>query len=379
MLVLSAITKGIKPDNDKLPPALNKGVLADCVSEIDKNTKADSKYHFDLNKMYETKLRALYLEDVSTGETETKWVVIPSKENDPENFESNVEKLKTLSHKNWCTKSFNAEPYLAEGDFHVYLENGEPKLGVRFVGDEIEEIQGELNDGKIPISYCDVVNDYLLKNLFSLSYDAYLQYEVAMDAKKRVYKIKECLKEVIEKNDVEKILKYFNFKVQKDKDGFLTIDKYRQPSNEFTFSDCGIDENKLFEKIKHIENNAYFEGSNLRDLGSLESIGNSVFFENSKITNLGKLKSIGFIASLQYSQVVDLGELETVGAYLSIVRSPVKSLGKLRTIYGNAYFSNSQLVDLGELESIGGIVYIQNSKLTPKDFENISVGGEIIF
>ena len=27
--------------------------------------------------------------------------------------------------------------------FHIFLENGQPKLGVRFVGEEVEEIQGE--------------------------------------------------------------------------------------------------------------------------------------------------------------------------------------------------------------------------------------------
>ena len=62
---------------------------------------------------------------------------------------NDIDKLKTLSYKTWCTKSFNAEPYLSEGDFHVYLENGQPKLGVRFVDGAVKEIQGVLNNGKI--------------------------------------------------------------------------------------------------------------------------------------------------------------------------------------------------------------------------------------
>lgn len=152
LLILNAITKDLEPDNDNIPPVLNKGVLADCIYEIDKNTKSDPKYRFDLNKMYQNKLRAFYMDDTdtNTGETATKWIVIPSKVHDPENFEANVEKLKALSYKTWCTKSNNAEPYLAKGDFHVYLENGKPKLEVRFVGDEIQEIQGEQNNNKIP-------------------------------------------------------------------------------------------------------------------------------------------------------------------------------------------------------------------------------------
>ena len=155
LIILAAGAKDLKPNNDTIPPVLNKGVLAQTVTELETRLKDNPKENFDFNKMYQNNLRTEYLEDSSTGETMTGWVVIPSKINDPENFEKNVEKLKTLSHNNWCTKSFNAEPYLSEGDFHVYLENGQPKLGVRFVGDKVQEIQGEKNNGKIPQKYLD--------------------------------------------------------------------------------------------------------------------------------------------------------------------------------------------------------------------------------
>lgn len=201
LFILNAITKDLKPDNDNIPPVLNKGVLADCIYEIDKNTKNDPKYQFDLNKMYQNKLRAFYMDDIetNTGETATKWVVIPSKEHDPYNFEANVEKLKTLSYKSWCTKSFNAEPYLAKGDFHVYLENGKPKLGVRFVDDEIEEIQGERNNNRIPIDYFDVIENHLSENNLKLTYYAKDEINSAERAKKEIAKIKRNLKEAIKK------------------------------------------------------------------------------------------------------------------------------------------------------------------------------------
>ena len=66
LIILSAVTKDLKANNDTIPPVLNKGVLAQTVTELE-------------------------------------------------------EKLKTLSHNSWCTKSFNADPYLSKGDFHVYL------------------------------------------------------------------------------------------------------------------------------------------------------------------------------------------------------------------------------------------------------------------
>ena len=228
LLILDAITKDLGPDNNNIPPVLNKGVLADCIDEIDKNIKNNPKYQFDLNKMYQNKLHAFYMDDIetNTGETATKWVVIPSKEHDPYNFEANVEKLKTLSYKSWCTKSFNAEPYLAKGDFHVYLENGKPKLGVRFVDDEIEEIQGERNNNRIPIDYFDVIENHLSENNLKLTYYAKDEINSAERAKKEIAKIKRNLKEAIKNKDIKKIYRYFGIDVKEEKDGYLIISKY---------------------------------------------------------------------------------------------------------------------------------------------------------
>ena len=99
-------------------------------------------------------------------------MIIPSEEHDPENFEANVEKLKALSYKTWCTKSFNAKPYLTKGDFHIYLEDGEPKLGVRFVNDKIQEIQSEKNNGKFPIGYFDILQKHISENNLNLAINA---------------------------------------------------------------------------------------------------------------------------------------------------------------------------------------------------------------
>ena len=189
LLILSAITKDLKPNNNKLPPKLNKEVLANCISEIDKNSEVDKKYQFNLRKIYETKLRTQYLKNTQTKSGETGWVVIHSKLNDEDNFASNIEKLKILSHKSWCTQSFNAEPYLAEGDFHVYLENGQPKLGVRFVGDAIREVAGELNDGNFPLDYLDELKKHINKN--GLKLKDYVQWEMGRAGKIKAQLAKE--------------------------------------------------------------------------------------------------------------------------------------------------------------------------------------------
>ena len=400
LLILDAVTKDLKPDNDTIPPVLNKGVLADCIAELDKNTKEVPKYQFNLNKIYKTKLQSYYLDDTQTrpGETSTKWVKIPSKSHDPEHFDENVEKLKTLSYKTWCTKSFNAEPYLEEGDFHIYLENGQPKVGVRFVNDKIQEIQGEANNGKVPLKYLSTVEEHIKEDDLRLTSNVRSEIQDAKELEKEVIRIKSDLKEAIESNDAARIYEYFGVEVEADKSGLLTISEYRQPLSDITYSDIGIDENKLLERVKTIKGNADFSDSlitdlgNLKliggnanfrysqviDLGQLKSIGGNVRFSNSQVSNLGNLESIGRDAWFSNSQVRNLGNLKSIGRDVWFTNSQVRNLGNLKSIGGDADFSASQVIDLGNLKSIGRNAYFGNSQIT--NLGNLeSIGGDAVF
>ncbi len=393
LLVLSAVTKNLKPDNDKIPPVLNKGVLADCIAEIDKNTRQNPKEGFDFNKIYQTKLNSSYLEETRHGEADTKWVVIPSKEHDPHNFDANVKKLQALSHKNWCTKSYNAEPYLMQGDFHIYLENGQPKLGVRFVWNVIQEIQGENNDSKIPVNYLGIVEKHVNENRFRTGEKADAEIAEAKKVKEKIDGIRKDLKSVIEENDVKSILEYFYVEVEQDKDGLLTISGYQQPLSGCTFADLGINENRLFEKIKVINDKANFvhskvtnlgalkaiygsadfSYSSLGSLGKLEIIGKNAEFYHSPVANLGNLKSIGGDAAFYRSNVTDLGELQTIGGNVTFELSQIQKLGKLKYIGGNANFTRSAVTDLGDLETIGGDADFKHSQMT--SLNNLAVIG----
>ena len=108
----------------------------------------------------------MYLSKSSIGENESKWVVIPSQINDPENYSKNVEKLQSLSCKEWCTKHGTADMYLSNGDMHIYFDKGKPKLAVRFYEDTVREINGEHNDYVIPPKYIDILEDYIRENHF---------------------------------------------------------------------------------------------------------------------------------------------------------------------------------------------------------------------
>ena len=110
---------------------------------------------------------------------------------------------------------------------------------------------------------------------------------------KQVIKIKSDLKEAIENNDASRIFEYFGVDVEADKSGLLTISEYRQPLSYITYSDIGIDENKLFERIKTIQGDADFTNSQVTNLGNLQSIGGDAEFRKSKIRDLGKLKFVG--------------------------------------------------------------------------------------
>ncbi len=184
LIVFSALIKELKWSNDKLPPGLDKEVLTNTVSELNTAVNTNPKAQFDFNKMYETNLCSkMITEDLGNMEAVSEWIVIPSKSKDSKNFLYNVEKLKILSYKTWCTKSSYAEPYLKNGDFHIYMEKGKPKLGMRLVGSKVVEIQGVLNNGKIPVEYLDILNSYIEKNNLKLNWITKEDIEIAQQAK----------------------------------------------------------------------------------------------------------------------------------------------------------------------------------------------------
>ena len=436
-MILKSITNNLKPNEDTLPAVLNKGVLANTVSEVQKTLESDPKALINFEKIYRNNLqKSMLQEETALDENLNGWIKIPSKIHDPENFEANVDRLKTLSHNNWCTKSFNAEPYLEDGDFHVYMENGKPKLGVRFVGDKIQEIQGELNNSKIPVKYGDIAKDHIKD--YELKENAEGEIKNLEKVKEQIKEFKSKFENGIENATTQEILEDFGINCKKDSDGLLIISNYGKGKYEFVLSDLEIDETKLFKDIKIIEGdadfentqvqslgnlqsiggdadfsgsqvqslgnlqsiggyawftdsqvkdlgnlqsigrNAYFENSQVKNLGNLQSIGGWANFENSHIKSLGNLQSIGGSATFSNSQVQSLGNLQSIGRNADFENSQVQSLGNLQSIGRNADFENSQVQSLGNLQSIGGDAYIENSPLSKKDFEKIQVGGMII-
>ena len=120
-------------------------------------------------------------------------------------------------------------------------------------------------------------------NLAPLAYDT-VSFRGKEPLEDIIDKIKADLKDAIKNSDTKTIYNYFGIDVEEDKDGYLTISKYKQPSYDYTFEDLGIDENKLFKKVKQIKGDANFYKSQITDLENLESIGGDAKFEKFRQT-----------------------------------------------------------------------------------------------
>ncbi|OGI01933.1 MAG: hypothetical protein A2Y25_02905 [Candidatus Melainabacteria bacterium GWF2_37_15] len=348
-IIFSAITKDLKPNNRKPPEVLDKRALADTIGELRKAAENKGRLDFNFINKYKQNLMkglsGLENKDVSAkAGLMTGWVRIPSKKNDPENFEANVKKMQVLSCETWCTKGDSyARKYLKRGDDHLYIENGKTKLSISFEDDIITEFQDVTNDSIIPLEYLNVVERYIEENKFNKIYP---------DAKKLIADAEEA----ILKSGVKNL-------------GSLMTKIYGDAFFENYQVECLGD-------LKEIVGCADFKDSKVKDLGQLEIIrGAYTKFSDSQITDLKNLKIIGGHANFKNSLVTNLGKLKIINAAALFQDSQIKNLGNLQIIGYTAHFENSQVKDLGKLEYIGGDVYL-NENTKDLDFSKVYVKGK---
>lgn len=282
LLIYNAVTSELKPNTDTLPPVYNADVLSKTINEVHEKLKTDAKQPFSFLKMYKANLTSEML-NKKDAPIDDGWLIIPSKANDPEHYEENVEKLQTLSCAKWCTKSFFGNEYLDKGDFHFYFKDGKVQIGIRFIGNKIDEIQNPDNTSIIPQEYFEVVQEHIDNNGYKLGFTARDFYDQALSKHSKISKAKKSIgEEAIKNNDALKILR--NFGAKQDEDGNITLKRYDQLSPFLTYKDLGIDENKMFENITSIEGTAIFSRSDLNSLHNLKSIGGNIYLINSKLS-----------------------------------------------------------------------------------------------
>ena len=138
--VLERIINSSTEDRQQAPVGLNHLALSNLFDELKTNKQVN------ILKFYQQNLSNVESEGMETSvySSQNGWLRIPSKSNDLENFESNIEKLKNFSKPNgWCTGGDSvANDYLSKGDFWLYLDSGKAKVAIRFERNEIREIQG---------------------------------------------------------------------------------------------------------------------------------------------------------------------------------------------------------------------------------------------
>lgn len=363
LIIADGITHNLSNTNKDIPPILYPKALLETIRQIRKNMSEIKGYSFNFEKTYTANLRKNVAKDINsiTNSNETKWVKIPSADNDNANFDMNVEKLKILSHRTWCTKFTHARPYLSAGDMYIYLEKGQPKVCIRMINDSIDEIQGKKNNGQIPLDEIDNVIELINKE----GLDPRLintNIKNAKKTKKEFLQLKKDLKPLIKENNTKEILALFHIKADFDENGKLTISHFDQPSKFYTFKELGLNEETLFKGLKKIERHAIFSHSTLKILDDLEEIGQNADLSNSSITKLPKLKSIGGMAKLSDSKLKEAPLLESIGFDTWLSNCKDINLYSLKTIEGNLYNTDSEIRELPNLELVIGEINNRGSK-----------------
>jgi len=352
LIICEDLTKNLSSNNKDVPSILYPKILLQTLRQIRKNMAETKGYFFNFDKIYKQNLRSLITKDVETilSSKENKWVKIPSAVSDSENFDLNVEKLRILSSRNWCTKFTHARPYLSAGDFYIYLEKGAPKACIRMLDSSISEIKGEKNYDAIPCSYIDEINSLIKRENLDF-HPVKFKLDEAKKAQKEVQIIKQQLPSLIKNNEREKILALFNIRAKIDDKERMTISHFSQPSELFTYEDLGIVEDNLFKGLYKIEKDADFAKSKLTVLETLYSIGRDANFSHSIIRKAPALHSIGGLAKFSKSRLTDAHNLESIGF--------------------NAWMRECNDIDFSALKEVGGDLFIEDAKINFPNLETV--------
>lgn len=331
LLIFNGITKDLKPDDNTYMPSFNKIVLSKTMKNLGLDLDADRKHQFDFGKIYRANLKEYYAKDIDSDFT--GWAIIPSRSNDRVNFNDNVRKLQSISNTHWCTKSTHAKPYLAEGDFHLYFEKGEPKIAMRFDDDVAIEFQGVSNDDRLIPEYFDVLEKYVQDNDIVLADKAKQEFELSAKNRDLARDIEDKIGDAVRTKDYEKILNYMKISTKKDENGKLILSHYEIP-NGFDYKVIDINEDDLLKNVSAIEGNADFTRSRITGFGNIKYIGGNANFAGMTLEDLGKIEEIGGNADFRYAKINTMGNLQKIGKDLILDYADFKDLYSLRFVGG---------------------------------------------
>ena len=202
--------------------------------------------------------------------------------------------------------------------------------------------------------------------------------------KKPVWKpekdLEKCTKELkyeVQFNRYGNILRYFGIGFQKDEHGNLTISHYSQPSNDLTFKDFGVNEEKLIERVRTIEGDGDFKRTSLDSTKNVKHILGNCDVSRSRIKRFSRLTDIEGNLEAQNSLLKDFGNLEKIGGSANCAFSPLNNMNALKYVGGDLDLTGCyNLKSLGNLQHVGGDLYISDTEVTKaKNLKH--VGGKI--
>ena len=300
----------------------------------------------EFNKLV-TKDSGINLDGINTFD-KGHWVKFSGKATDPDNFESNVERLKALvSNTPWCTATL-ASTHLKQGDFYVFVDNeNKPHIAVKMSGEAIDEVRGVQggNAQELEPEYRDVALDFLENNKEIKNGKEWLEKE---EWNKRLI----AYGEAIENGDIDVIdmEQFFTDITRSDYKAHFgknsNLDKLKDYLNNNTVLQDGIvgyyskknNKNYTIENfcfgnmtpvnansnIKFVLGNVMLSNSGDFDLSGLEVVIGKALFNCSQVTDLSGLTSIGGDADFTGSQVTDLSSLESVKSIIGSIPQKIR-------------------------------------------------------
>ena len=182
-LTLAPIIKDNASKKSMAPLSADPMALANIYQMIQ-----GGKTQFNFVKLYQKIIEDSNKKQVShvtNEETGSGWVMIPSINNDPDNFEKNKERLKSFSIPNgWCTGAGMEDQYLRRGDFWLYTEGGKARVAIRFDGNKIAEIQGPENQR--PFAYWEEILKFVDHKGFDKESQHYKELEKSIEVNNKV-------------------------------------------------------------------------------------------------------------------------------------------------------------------------------------------------
>ncbi len=380
LVIAKGLVKNLKTSNEALPQVLNKEVLENTIKELEGKLLADKKTGLNFMEQYNLNLKTYYLEktrqeNFSGSDGNGFWVKIMSmpdidsggplpdeSEEDYDKrvdekyeqiFQENIKKMRILSHSNWCTSSYMAQEYLRQGDFHIFIQNKEPRFAIRFEGDKIAEIEEPQNNRKVQQESTIILDRYIAKNGY--------KYQPSSNVNEGFVKLCAQLNQHVKNKDYFSILESLGFEPEVLESGKLSINGYNRTSYDYTMKDFGIDENEMFENIETIRGDVELRGTDLKSLGAVKTIRGDLDCEESNLDNFGELKLVKGDLKPKKCPLVDLGKIQIIGGNLDLSGSEFTRLGYLVKVGGNLTLTGSNVRRLDNLKEVGGDLHLEGS------------------